>query len=456
MGVGSYSWFVLLILASIYAQQQWSRYSLNYLYNVSADDDKTSIAEADHISYANYGILTGYGFSATFCIAGLFAGRAADIMSRRLIVFSGVAIWNAALFMIGYSTNFALVLCWRLVLGLGQAFSNPASYSLIADYFPEEKRAMANGLFACGVYIGGGLASLCISMANGLGWRATCFLIAVVGFILAAVEGLFVKEPARGSNKKAAQEPDKPKRSFEDALRTIFSNRLVVLVFAASSLRFMGGYAIAGYLPTFYGIVFPSYDDQYSFINAYVVASGGFLSSWLGGMIADEWRRTEVKARMYLPACGCFFSLPFIAVCCLAPNFYVSILIGLFLEYLVAECWFGPVVATMQSALPPDCRALAIACFTLLATFFGSLASYLIGVVYDLLLANGYSPKIIQWIVLWSVVISYSSSGALFVYGAALVPSDQPTLASPANEAKPLLKKQEPISASDAAAENEV
>ena len=136
-----YSWFVLLILGLIYMQQQWSRYSLNYLYNVSADDDFTSIQAADSLSYADYGILTGYGFSATFCLAGLVAGRAADVSSRKLIIFAGCLIWNAALFMIGYSKTYAEVLLWRLALGFGQAFSNPASYSLIADYFPEAQRA---------------------------------------------------------------------------------------------------------------------------------------------------------------------------------------------------------------------------------------------------------------------------------------------------------------------------
>ncbi|EGB09314.1 hypothetical protein AURANDRAFT_63392 [Aureococcus anophagefferens] len=318
-----YSWFVLLILGLIYMQQQWSRYSLNYLYNVSADDDFTSIQAADSLSYADYGILTGYGFSATFCLAGLVAGRAADVSSRKLIIFAGCLIWNAALFMIGYSKTYAEVLLWRLALGFGQAFSNPASYSLIADYFPEAQRAQANGLFACGV--GGGLASLCISMATSLGWRDACFLIAALGFGLAALEGLGVAEPGRGAAKPAggdagAPAPGPPKKTFKQALAAIFGNRLVVL---------------AGYLPTFYGVVFPGYDDEYSYINAYV-------------------------------ACGCFGALPFMAICCLAPNFYVSILLGLFLEYLV--------VATMQSALEPDCRALAIACFTLIATFFGSLA----------------------------------------------------------------------------------
>ena len=98
-----YSWFVLLVLGLIYMQQQWSRYSLNYLYTVSEDDDFVSIKSADGISYADYGILTGYGFSATFCLAGLVAGRAADISSRKLIIFAGALIWNAALFMIGSS-----------------------------------------------------------------------------------------------------------------------------------------------------------------------------------------------------------------------------------------------------------------------------------------------------------------------------------------------------------------
>jgi len=414
------------------------------LYNVSEDDDFVSIKAADSISYADYGILTGYGFSATFCLAGLVAGRAADVSSRKLIIFAGILIWNAALFMIGYSNSYVTVLLWRLVLGFGQAFSNPASYSLIADYFPESARAQANGLFACGVYIGGGMASMCISMAQGLGWRDTCFLIAAIGFCFAAVEGLGVREPDRGNAKTKEAEAsadgtqssgESPKKDFKQALSTIFSNWLVVLVFGASSLRYMGGYAIAGYLPTFYAVVFPDYDDQYSYINAYVVAVGGFLSSWLGGMLADKWRRVEPRARMYLPAVGCFGALPFMTITCLAPNFYVSILCGLFMEYLIAECWFGPVVATMQSALEPDCRALAIACFTLIATFFGSLASWAIGSINDALLANGSSSSIVKWLVLWSVVASYSASGALFLYCSTLDQSP----ATSQTEKKPLL-----------------
>ena len=336
------------------------------------------------------------------------------------------------------------VLLWRLVLGFGQAFSSPASYSLIADYFPESQRSQANGLFACGVYIGGGMASMCISVSADLGWRNTCFLIATIGFCISVIEVVSIREPQRPSRKsklpalnaEGGHIPAAAKKNFVQAIWAIFSNELVVLVFAASSLRYMGGYVIAGYLPALFASVFPNFDDQYSYINAYVVAGGGFISSWLGGMLADKWRAVEPRARMYLPVCGCFGSLPFMAICCLASDFYVSIFLGLFVEYLIAECWFGPVVATMQSALEADCRALAIACFTLIATFFGSLASYILGYIYDAMLARGYPDTIIRWLVLWSVVTSYVFAGALFLYCATLTRLD--TLVT--QEKKPLLR----------------
>ena len=328
-----YSWFVLLILGLIYMQQQWSRYSLNYLYNVSADDDFTSIQAADSLSYADYGILTGYGFSATFCLAGLVAGRAADVSSRKLIIFAGCLIWNAALFMIGYSKTYAEVLLWRLALGFGQAFSNPASYSLIADYFPEAQRAQANGLFACGVYArrgaggrGGGSRprapaaghrprprrSAAASRRSASPWRQ-----ASGGATRASSSprsaSASPRSRASASPSRAAAPPSPPAAtparrrrarrrrrssrrsppSSATASSSSSSRRAASATWAATRSRGRRAAAAApppagpracrppqaGYLPTFYGVVFPGYDDEYSYINAYVVATGGFLSA---------------------------------------------------------------------------------------------------------------------------------------------------------------------------------
>ena len=77
-------------------------------------------------------------------------GRAADSNNRRNIIVIGCFIWNAALAGMGSSTAFWELLVYRLVLGFGQAFSNPASYSMITDLFPPDQRPFANGLFATG------------------------------------------------------------------------------------------------------------------------------------------------------------------------------------------------------------------------------------------------------------------------------------------------------------------
>jgi MFS family permease len=45
----------------------------------------------------------------------------------------------------GSASAFWSLLTFRLLLGLGAAFSSPASYSMIADLFPPEQRPTANG-----------------------------------------------------------------------------------------------------------------------------------------------------------------------------------------------------------------------------------------------------------------------------------------------------------------------
>ncbi|KAH8054552.1 sphingolipid transporter [Aureococcus anophagefferens] len=139
--------------------------------------------------------------------------------------------------MIGYSKTYAEVLLWRLALGFGQAFSNPASYSLIADYFPEAQRAQANSLFACGV---------CGQRRQRKGSRRATATGTASG--RAALEGLVAERTWRRQARRRRRQRAGagPPKTFKQALAAIFGNRLVVLVFAASSLRYMGGYSVSG------------------------------------------------------------------------------------------------------------------------------------------------------------------------------------------------------------------
>ena len=149
--------FVLYVLLLTYISNQWCRYLLNYLYAVPGSAAPHGEAEAFASLRASvgltdeqYGVLAGYAFSVCYVGAGLLMGRAADTRNRRNIIVLGMVLWNGATVATGLSTSFAQLVGARVVLGIGEAFSAPASYSLIADYFPAEGRGEANGIYAFG------------------------------------------------------------------------------------------------------------------------------------------------------------------------------------------------------------------------------------------------------------------------------------------------------------------
>jgi len=445
-----YSWLVLFLLLLTYVMNQWDRYLLNYLYGVSIGDCSTGEGEvcevksseteivcgADGLSNdtditevcagsdwsncedclkcivdndgtdismkygacidtADYGILVSFGFVALFSFTSLFAGRAADMFNRRNIVGAALLLWSGCTLGQGLGNNFGEVLGARLGLGLFQAFMIPPTYSLIADYFPKDMLATANGIYSFGVYVGGGLSSLSIVLAKALGWRNTTYLCAGIGAAVAVCFFLLVREPRRGAmtavedgemdikadNEEEEEEEIKTITTLQ-ALQTVWSDKCVCILIVAATLRFIGGFSIGGFLPIFYKRQFESYNDEYSILNAAVVSVGGALSSFLGGFIADRWTATQPKAKAWIPAIGCLLGYPLFVGVLYSPNFYGSITC-LFFEYLVAECWFGPALSIIQLRIPNEARGTAIALYLFIGQMIGNTAPLAMGQIDD-------------------------------------------------------------------------
>lgn len=62
-----------------------------------------------------------------------------------------------------------------------------------------------------------------------------------------------------------------------------------VQLFAATAFRFCAGFGIGVWCAPFFRGQFPTFTSQYSVLNAFVVAGGGLLSSFLGGVISDKY-----------------------------------------------------------------------------------------------------------------------------------------------------------------------
>ena len=98
----------------------------------------------------------------------------------------------------GAFNSFLVLASMRTLHGMLNAASNPLSFSLVADYFPADRRATANSLVQAGNYIGGGFSSLSILLITSYGWRNAYGVLCAVGALSAFALWAFVKEPVRG------------------------------------------------------------------------------------------------------------------------------------------------------------------------------------------------------------------------------------------------------------------
>jgi MFS family permease len=135
-------------------------------------------------------IARGLGFSAqtlqavisAYVVASagllLFGGRAADLLGRRRVLVSGLALYAGASAMGGLASTSTVLLVARAAQGVGGALVFPATLSLVNTTFAEgheRNRAVAiwGGAGAAGLVIGVLLGGL---LTSALGWEAVFFV----------------------------------------------------------------------------------------------------------------------------------------------------------------------------------------------------------------------------------------------------------------------------------------
>lgn len=135
-------------------------------------------------------ILSSY--SLTFGGFLLFMGRAGDLIGRRFMMLTGLALFGIASLVGGLSLSPSMLIVARFLQGIGGAALVPASLALIASIFPEgEERNRALGFssviggvgFVFGM-VGGGI------ITELMGWRWVLFLnvpVALGVIVLTAV-----------------------------------------------------------------------------------------------------------------------------------------------------------------------------------------------------------------------------------------------------------------------------
>lgn len=141
-----YANYVLGVLFLVYVFNFVDRQILAILL----EDIKAELGVSD----TAMGFLTGMAFALFYTVAGIPIARWADLGVRRSVIALGLVVWSAMTAVSGLVQNFIQLTIVRVGVGVGEAACSPPAHSLIADYFPPQRRATALSVYNMGINIG--------------------------------------------------------------------------------------------------------------------------------------------------------------------------------------------------------------------------------------------------------------------------------------------------------------
>mmetsp|Transcript_9610 Transcript_9610/g.20812 ORF Transcript_9610/g.20812 Transcript_9610/m.20812 type:complete len:571 (-) Transcript_9610:1693-3405(-) len=454
------NWFFgfVIPLQLVYASNQLTRSSIYYLVDFSSDATTGATADpframnvAIGFSEAQYGLLASLAFTALFAIASLGAGAAADKYDRKTLTVGAAVGWSVAIIGTALSTTYTEVLSWRIIMGLFCAFTTPTAYTLISEKVPKDRLSLATSIYGTGVAFGGASASLTILVDNQIGWSQTLLAIGVVGIICAVLAALVLpsdnsKSSTSGTDVTidvtSADADTENEYSFLDGVSESLATTRAKWIYGGSFLRFCSGLCIGVWSAPFFREAFPDNASDYAVAQAFITAVASTASGLVGGAAADYLSSTVEKSanddnkednadldvtgiRLWIPVVGSLLAAPTWYLAVHSTDSFQTAMVWLTVEYLVAECWFGPTISTLLSTVPSKVGGTAQGMFTLTGAI-ANLSPTFLGYLYGQASLSAASADTVEMsqsellpvLLTTGVCFGYISCAFCFVMGA--------------------------------------
>jgi len=323
-----------------------------------------------HVTDAQLGSLQ------TFLLIVLAAGSIpfgflADRFSRKAIIAVGILFWSVATFAGGLVSTFLFFLVARAMVGLGEAAYAPAAQSMISGAFPQERRAMAQAIFATGMLLGGAAGqALGGIIGPRYGWQEALFVVALIG-ILPGLALFGIEEPPRG-----------PRCEVVPIGRLLLVPAFVAMIAAGICITFASVSLLT------WGIDFAVNYKDFSLREASVSLALIALLSLvcgvlMGGWIADQLQKRLPYGRIIDVAAAFLLAAPFLLLAIQSEEKQV-VLMGLFIAGFFMSWYHGPVTAVLHDMMPRRAHATSVGVYMFATQLVGGLGPQVVGKISDL------------------------------------------------------------------------
>ncbi|MFO1436792.1 MAG: MFS transporter [Verrucomicrobiaceae bacterium] len=355
----------------------WVVAALNYLDRIMITTMRDSLTQAVPMTDAQFGLLTSV-FLWVYGLLSPFAGFLADRFNRsRLIVFS-LLVWSLLTWLTGHARSFEELIVVRALMGVSEAAYLPAALALIADYHRGSTRSLATGIHMTGLSVGTGLAGLGGWLAEKQGWRFAFDVFGWFGIAYAVALWFVLRDPIE----KQVAKTETPSPRLGEALASLFSNRSFWLLLAFWGLLALAGWAVAGWMPTYFKEQFSLGQGAAGISATGYLAVAMFAGKLIGGAWADRWSRTNDRARILVPAIGLFIAAP--ATLMLANTSVLALAIaGLSIYGLMRSFSDANLMPILCQVADSRYRATGYGVLNLFSCLVGGITVYLGGVLRD-------------------------------------------------------------------------
>ncbi|HET7756380.1 MAG TPA: MFS transporter, partial [Steroidobacteraceae bacterium] len=181
-------WYVLAVMCLVYTLSIADR----YVVSTVLDPIRLEL----HLTDSGVAWLTGAAFGLFYVVLGFPLSWLIDRGNRRRIVAVCLVLWSAMTAVCGLARTSLEFFLARVGVTVGEAGGTPGANSLLSDYFPAERRAMALTVFALGAPIGAWVGyNVAGAIADHYGWRAVFYALGIPGILAGIGVWLTVREP---------------------------------------------------------------------------------------------------------------------------------------------------------------------------------------------------------------------------------------------------------------------
>jgi predicted MFS family arabinose efflux permease len=411
----SYKWFVVFILFVVY--------TFNFLDRQLLSTLQEPIKNELGLSDSQLGLMTGFLFALFYTAFGVIVGFMADRTNRKVILFIGCTLWSLFTVASGFAKNFTQMAVARVGVGVGEAAGAPPSYSIISDYFPTHRRALALAIFSLGIPTGIALgAGFGAKIHELLGWRQAFIYIGLAGTVAGLVMFLLVKEPKRGRLDSQTDQNQQKQPSFFETARNFFTNPVLAIFAMASGASAFFSYATlnwnASFLLRVQGMEMADLAVYYAMTLVISLGTGIFLS----GLIIDLLVKRSPAWYGLVPMFAMILNLPTHYLYVQSDNWQTAI-IWLGFASFFSSFYLAPTLAVIQNNTPPEQRTMAGALLLMTLNLIGlGGGPTIVGFMSDYFAQTLGAAEGLRLALFW-VLPSTAISAILYFLGARLLSS---------------------------------